>query len=69
MLETGSAPVDAIGREVGYEDASSFSRLFRRLTGILPGDYRRRFRIPDCIRSSSQDARPGSRMLKGSEAG
>jgi transcriptional regulator GlxA family with amidase domain len=50
MLETGSAPVDAIGREVGYEDASSFSRLFRRLTGISPGDYRRRFRIPDYAR-------------------
>ena len=69
MLETGSAPVDAIGREVGYEDASSFSRLFRRLTGISPGDYRRRFRIPDFARSNSQDARPGSRMLKGSERG
>ncbi|WEX09292.1 helix-turn-helix domain-containing protein [Chelativorans sp. AA-79] len=59
MLETGSAPVDAIGREVGYEDASSFSRLFRRLTGISPGDYRRRFRIPDYVRSSSQGARSG----------
>ncbi|MFC6486592.1 hypothetical protein [Nitratireductor sp. GCM10026969] len=41
MLETGSDPVDAIGREVGYEDAASF----RRLTGISPGDYRRPFRI------------------------
>jgi transcriptional regulator GlxA family with amidase domain len=69
MLETGSALVDAIGREVGYEDASSFSRLFRRLTGISPGDYRRRFRIPDYARPSSQDARSGSRMLKVSEAG
>jgi transcriptional regulator GlxA family with amidase domain len=69
MLETGSAPVDAIGREVGYEDASSFSRLFRRLTGISPGDYRRRFRIPDYAQSHSQDARPGSRILKGLEGG
>ena len=69
MLETNSAPVDAIGREVGYEDASSFSRLFRRLTGIPPGDYRRRFKIPDYIRSSSQEERRGGRVLKGSEAG
>jgi transcriptional regulator GlxA family with amidase domain len=46
MLETGSDPVDAVGREVGYEDAASFRRLFRRMTGISPGDYRRRFRIP-----------------------
>ena len=54
MLETDSAPVDAIGREVGYEDASSFSRLFRRLTGISPGDYRRRFRIPDYAQPRSK---------------
>jgi hypothetical protein len=60
MPETGSTTVDAVGREVGHEDASSFSRL----TGILPGDYRRRFRLPD-----SQEVRPGSRMLTGSEAG
>ncbi|HET7716091.1 MAG TPA: helix-turn-helix domain-containing protein [Bauldia sp.] len=46
MLETDAAPVDAIGREVGYEDAASFRRLFRRLTGMSPGDYRKRFRIP-----------------------
>ncbi|MCT7378657.1 GlxA family transcriptional regulator [Chelativorans salis] len=65
MLETGSAPVDAIGREVGYEDASSFSRLFRRLTGISPGDYRRRFRIPEYARPRSLDTRPSGAM-KGS---
>ena len=57
MLETGSAPVDAIGREIGYEDAASFRRLFRRLTGISPGDYRRRFRLPGYVRSISQDRR------------
>ena len=46
MLETGSAPVESIGREVGYEDAASFRRLFRRHAGMPPGDYRRKFRIP-----------------------
>lgn len=51
MLETGSEAIDAVGREVGYEDAASFRRLFRRMTGIAPGDYRRRFRIPDHARS------------------
>ena len=56
MLETGSTPVDAIGREVGYEDASSFSRLFRRLTGISPGDYRRKFRIPRNIAEAAAPA-------------
>jgi transcriptional regulator GlxA family with amidase domain len=55
MLETGTVSVDTIGREVGYEDASSFSRLFRRLTGISPGDYRRRFKIPDYAQAGHQD--------------
>ena len=42
----GHGPVEAIGREVGYEDAASFRRLFRRLAGMAPGDYRKKFRIP-----------------------
>jgi len=58
MLETGSAPVDAIGREVGYEDAASFRRLFRRLTGMSPGDYRRRFRLPRYVAEAAAPAGP-----------
>ena len=58
MLETGSAPVDAIGREVGYEDAASFRRLFRRLAGMSPGDYRRKFRIPRNIVQTADAVRP-----------
>jgi transcriptional regulator GlxA family with amidase domain len=58
MLETGSLSVEAIGREVGYEDAASFRRLFRRLAGISPGDYRRRFRIPRSIAEAAAAARP-----------
>lgn len=46
MLETGSAPVDAIGAEVGYEDVASFRRLFRRLTAMSPAAYRRKFQPP-----------------------
>lgn len=69
MLETDTAPVDAIAREVGYEDVASFRRLFRRLTGISPGDYRRRFRIPDYARPRSQAARPAGRMWKAQERG
>lgn len=43
MLETGSQPVEAIAREVGYEDAGFFSRLFRRKVQLTPAQYRRRF--------------------------
>ena len=43
MLETTSARIDDIAREVGYEDGNSFRRLFRRLVGISPRVYRQRF--------------------------
>jgi transcriptional regulator GlxA family with amidase domain len=46
-LETASAPIEEISWAVGYEDASSFRRLFKRLTGLTPGEYRRRFQLPE----------------------
>ena len=47
-LETGSAPIEEISWAVGYEDPASFRRLFKRVTGLTPGEYRRRFRLPPC---------------------
>jgi transcriptional regulator GlxA family with amidase domain len=43
MLETGDQPVEAIANEVGYEDTSFFSRMFRRKVGLTPMQYRLRF--------------------------
>ena len=43
MLETGKDPVERIGREVGYADATYFRRLFRRRTGVTPARYRQKF--------------------------
>jgi transcriptional regulator GlxA family with amidase domain len=45
-LERSATPVEAIGREVGYEDAASFRRLFRRLAGMAPAEYRKKFQLP-----------------------
>ncbi|SFM34293.1 GlxA family transcriptional regulator [Marinobacter zhejiangensis] len=42
-LESSGASLETITREVGYEDVSSFSRLFRKHTGLAPGAYRARF--------------------------
>jgi transcriptional regulator GlxA family with amidase domain len=42
-LETGTLPIEAVSYEVGYEDASFFSRLFRSRVGMTPATYRRRF--------------------------
>ena len=43
LLESGQRPVDDISVEIGYEDASFFRRLFKRLTGLTPSQYRRMF--------------------------
>jgi transcriptional regulator GlxA family with amidase domain len=46
-LERTDAPVDEISWQVGYEDPAFFRRLFKRLTGVTAGAYRRRFKIPE----------------------
>ncbi len=43
LLETTSKPVEDISAEVGYEESAFFRRLFKRLTGVSPGQYRRMF--------------------------
>jgi transcriptional regulator GlxA family with amidase domain len=43
ILETEETTVEAIATEVGYEDASFFSHLFRRKVGVTPAQYRKRF--------------------------
>ncbi|WP_374369175.1 GlxA family transcriptional regulator [Dongia sp.] len=45
-LERTEAAVDEIAWQVGYEEPAFFRRLFKRVTGLTPGTYRRRFRIP-----------------------
>jgi transcriptional regulator GlxA family with amidase domain len=46
LFETSEAPVEEIAHQVGYEDTASFRRLFRRLVGMTPGEYRRKFKVP-----------------------
>jgi transcriptional regulator GlxA family with amidase domain len=43
LLEATDLPIEAIANEVGYEDASYFSRLFRREVNLSPAQYRKRF--------------------------
>ncbi|WUJ71888.1 helix-turn-helix domain-containing protein [Kribbella soli] len=51
LLETTGRTVARIAGEVGYRDPASFSRLFRRLTGKAPGEYRSQFRRPPADRA------------------
>lgn len=46
LLEGGDTPIEEISWAVGYEDAASFRRLFKRVTGLTPGAYRQRFHVP-----------------------
>jgi transcriptional regulator GlxA family with amidase domain len=46
-LERTRAPVDEISWKVGYEDPGFFRRLFKRVTGVTAGAYRRKFHIPE----------------------
>jgi transcriptional regulator GlxA family with amidase domain len=43
LLETSGISADEIGRAVGYEDPTSFRRLFKRKAGLTPVAYRRKF--------------------------
>lgn len=49
-----NASTDEISWQVGYEDAAFFRRLFKRLTGVTPGMYRRRFQVPTFARTRSR---------------
>lgn len=44
LLESTGMPVDEISFAAGYSDASFFRRLFKRLTGLTPGHYRKMFK-------------------------
>ncbi len=44
MLETTSEAIDEIAEAVGYDEPSSFRRLFKRTTGTNPHQYRLRFK-------------------------
>jgi len=44
-LEFTMLTVNEISWTVGYEDPGSFRKVFQRIMGLSPGDYRRRFGI------------------------
>lgn len=43
LLEFTRRSVEQIAYAVGYEDAAAFRKLFHRIVGLSPGDYRSRF--------------------------
>ena len=45
MLELTGRTIDQVAWDVGYSDAASFRKVFRKVMGLKPGDYRKRFRV------------------------
>lgn len=43
-LEGTTVQIGQIAADVGYDDQASFRKVFARIIGLSPGDYRRRFR-------------------------
>lgn len=43
LLEHGATSIQAVASNVGYEDIAFFRALFKRHTGMTPGEYRARF--------------------------
>jgi transcriptional regulator GlxA family with amidase domain len=43
LLQFGQFPVERISWEVGYADPGAFRKVFLRIVGLTPGEYRQRF--------------------------
>lgn len=43
MLEFSKKSIDDIASNTGYNDAGAFRRVFHKIVGLTPSDYRRRF--------------------------
>lgn len=48
LLETTELAIEQIVVEVGYEDVSSFRKLFIQTTSLSPSAYRQKFNTHDC---------------------
>ncbi|MDF2717669.1 MAG: AraC family transcriptional regulator, partial [Paenibacillus sp.] len=42
MLYGTSLTIQDIGERIGYRNVTSFIRMFKKITGLTPGDYRKR---------------------------
>ena len=54
-LEQTQKPIKDIAKKLGYRDASSFSRAFRRWTGTMPRAYRNQLIASQGTRSYQDD--------------
>lgn len=43
LLQFSRQPVESVAWEVGYADPGAFRKIFHRIVGLTPGEYRQRF--------------------------
>jgi transcriptional regulator GlxA family with amidase domain len=58
MLEDGARSVQVVSAAVGYEDAAFFRGIFKRCTGMTPGEYRENFTGIGDMRPACATKRP-----------
>ncbi|MGJ7506675.1 GlxA family transcriptional regulator [Variovorax sp. GT1P44] len=49
MLEFSRRSINEIASAVGYEDVGGFRRVFQKIMGLTPSDYRRRFGVTQAV--------------------
>jgi transcriptional regulator GlxA family with amidase domain len=69
LLASGNIPQKTIAQSLGYKDVASFARVFRKITGLPPGEYRERFRLraslPNDITGADDPTLPSSLLEAG----
>jgi AraC-like DNA-binding protein len=66
LLRTIDLSITAIGASVGYEDVTTFERVFKRLEGVCPREHRRRFaRAIAQATPNAETATPNAETLSG----
>jgi transcriptional regulator GlxA family with amidase domain len=43
LLETSQVAIDDVADQVGYGDERAFRKIFKKMAGITPSAYRKRF--------------------------
>lgn len=55
LLRGTSDSISKIGRDLGFENESSFNRFFSKMAGMTPGEYRKGDAVDRCVAVEQED--------------